>query len=273
MTIYVGTSGWNYDHWKDRFYAGVRRQDWLRFYASCFDAVEINATFYRRQDVETFRRWRSATPDGFRFSIKANRYLTHNRKLTDPLPLVCEERDRARALEGKLAAVVWQLPMNFHENTERLRHFARALDHWRPTRHVIEFRHRSWFDENVADCLRHHRIGVCQSDAADWPMWDAVTTDIVYIRLHGHTRTYVSRYRTGTLDLWSKKILAWSSERRDVHVYFDNDAVCAAPRDALRLMKILGAWRQGDEARALDTAGGVDPVLPCLLSPGARARR
>ncbi len=248
MTVYVGTSGWNYDHWKDCFFSGVRRQEWLQFYAARFDAVEVNATFYRRLDYNTYKKWRNTTPDYFRFCIKANRYLTHSKKLNDPLSAVCEERDRARALGQKLAVVVWQLPITFRKNAERFRTFAKALDHWRYARHAIEFRHRSWFDDEVADCLRHHRIAVCQSDAADWPLWDAATTDIVYIRLHGHTRTYVSRYNKRSLDRWLKKIEVWASERRDVHVYFDNDADGAAPRDALRLMKILRTANTGQKS-------------------------
>ncbi len=96
--LYIGTSGWNYDEWRDAFYQKTPKREWLGFCALIFCAVEINATFYRLQRRETFRRWRAATPESFRFALKANRYLTHNRKLADPLPVIRVERDRASAL-------------------------------------------------------------------------------------------------------------------------------------------------------------------------------
>lgn len=237
----IGTSGWNYDGWRDSFYAGAPRKDWLRFCAGRFSGVEVNATFYRLQSRATFERWDAETPPDFRFAIKANRYLTHNKKLSDPRAPIALERSRAAGLGPKLAAVVWQLPPNFHKNLARLDGFVRALRGWRAVRHAIEFRHASWFDDEVADCLRSHRVAVCQSDAADWPLWDAVTTDLVYVRLHGHTATYASAYPERELRGWAGRVRRWLGEGRDVHVYFDNDAFGHAPRDALRLIGMVGA--------------------------------
>ena len=236
---YVGTSGWNYDVWREAFYGGRPRKDWLGFCAQRFTAIEANATFYRLQTKATFERWRRETPPEFRFAIKANRYLTHNKKLKDPLPAIRLERDRAARLGPKLAAVIWQLPRNFHRNPGRLETFVRALGGWRRVRHAIEFRHESWFDEEIAACLRAHRIAVCQSDAADWPLWDAVTTDVVYVRLHGHTETYASGYSESELRRWARRVRRWLGEGRDVHVYFDNDALCHAPFNAERLIALL----------------------------------
>jgi uncharacterized protein YecE (DUF72 family) len=247
---YIGTSGWNYDGWQEPFYRGTPRKQWLRFCAERFTGIEVNATFYRLQSQATFQRWRAETPPEFRFAIKANRYLTHNKKLADPRAPITLERSRAAGLGPKLAAVVWQLPHNFHKNMARLDGFARALRGWRTTRHTIEFRHESWFDGEVADCLRHHRIAACQSDAADWPIWDAVTTDLVYVRLHGHTATYASAYSEGELRAWARKARRWLAEGRDVHVYLDNDAFGHAPRDALRLIAMLDAHRVAPEPGA-----------------------
>ena len=237
--LYIGTSGWNYSGWRASFYAGVPRRLWLSHCAEHFNAVEINATFYGAQRRETFARWAEETPPEFRFAMKANRYITHNKKLLESEQPVRRERERAQALGGKLAAVVWQLPANLHRNLARLETFADTLGQWPEARHAIEFRHSSWFDDEVADCLRRHRVAVCLSDAADWPLWDVVTTDLVYLRLHGHTRTYVSAYSTPSLRRWAQRIRAWRAEGRDVHVYFDNDAAGAAPRDALRLRGML----------------------------------
>jgi uncharacterized protein YecE (DUF72 family) len=170
---YIGTSGWNYDAWRDSFYEGRPRRDWLAHCAKRFSAIEANATFYRLQTVETFRRWRDATPPGFRFAIKANRYLTHNKKLADPLPAIRLERERASGLGPKLAAVVWQLAHNFHCNAQRLEAFARALRNW------------------------------------------------------------------------ASKLRRWMDEKRDVHVYFDNDAFGHAPADALQLIALVSTDADG----------------------------
>lgn len=237
--VFIGTSGWNYDEWQDGLYAGVPRRERLVHYARWFNAVEVNATFYRLQKPETLARWRNDTPADFRFSIKGNRYLTHNKKLHDPVDSVELERDNAHSLGCGLAAVLWQLPGNLSKDMARLQDFCAALDRWSGVRHAVEFRHRSWFDEETAACLDAHGVGNCQSDAADWPMWDAVTGGFVYIRLHGHTRTYASRYSTPHLKRWAAAIEKWRKEGRPVHVYFDNTAGGAAPADALKLKALL----------------------------------
>jgi uncharacterized protein YecE (DUF72 family) len=238
-TAFIGTSGWNYPHWKDDFYCDVLRKDWLAHCARHFSALEINATFYRLQRESTFARWRDTTPPAFRFAMKGNRYITHNKKLADPLPSIRLEKQRARALGDKLAVVLWQLPGNYHKHLGRLEAFVRALGHWPQVRHAMEFRHPSWFVDEVLACLRDHHVAVCQSDAADWPLWDAISTDLVYIRLHGHTRTYASAYSTPSLRAWAGRIRHWLHTGSDVHVYFDNDSEGAAPRDALRLIDEL----------------------------------
>ena len=237
--VFIGTSGWNYDSWREDFYEGRPAKDWLAFCARRFTGIEINATHYRLQSVQTFHRWRDETPPTFCFALKAHRYLTHNRKLKDPLAPIRLERSRAAGLGTKLAVVLWQMPENSHRNLVRLRGFASALRAWRRPRHAIEFRHRTWFDPEVAACLRDHRIAVCQSDAADWPLWDAVTTDLVYVRLHGHVLTYASNYSERELRAWSRKIRRWMREGRDVHVYFDNDAYGHAPWNAARLLALV----------------------------------
>ena len=240
---FIGTSGWIYDSWRDDFYAGRPGREWLRLCAARFTAIEINSTHYRLQSIETFRRWRGETPPAFRFAVKAHRYLTHNKKLKDPLASIRLERERAAGLGDKLAVVLWQLPQNFHRNLERLAGFARALRAWRRPRHAIEFRHASWFDAEVAACLRAHRIAACQSDAADWPLWDAVTTDLVYVRLHGHEVTYASNYTERELRAWARKVRRWMAEGRDAHVYFDNDSYGYAPRNAARLIALVSGRR------------------------------
>lgn len=237
--LFIGTSGWSYVAWRDGFYRGVARRAWLEHYAANFRSIEINASYYRLQQVSTYRRWYQATPAGFRFAIKANRYLPAYRRLRQPERSIALERERAQTLGDKLSAVLWQCPASFQKDLPRLTEFARALSGWSDVRHVIEFRHSSWFDESVRRCLHEHDVALCQSDAADWPLWNAVSTDLVYVRLHGHTRTYISAYRAATLRRWAERVRRWLENGCTVHVYFDNTDAGAAVRDARRLSALL----------------------------------
>lgn len=236
----IGTSGWSYDEWKDSFYRGLQRRHWLRHYGQQLTALEINATFYGPLRPETLARWRDETPEGFVFALKGNRYVTHRRRLLEPEQAIEMERERAAALEPKLGAVLWQLPAELARHDARLAGFLDALARW-PARHAIELRHRSWFCPEVAALLADRGVAACISDAADWPMWECVTADFVYVRLHGHTRTYRSRYAPRSLARWAGKVQGWLDEGRDVHVYFDNTSAGAAPRDALALRALLRA--------------------------------
>ncbi|WP_031434006.1 DUF72 domain-containing protein [Methylomarinum vadi] len=233
--LYIGTSGWSYQHWKTCFYHGVARKDWLAFYAEHFNSVEINGTFYRLQQASTLQRWFEQTPASFRFALKANRYLTHNKKLLEPARSVLIERTHAAPLRGKLAVVLWQLPKTVADSPDRLQEFLQALARWPEARHAIEFRHPSWFSDETADCLKEANIANCLSDAGGWPLWERVTTDLVYIRLHGNPQTYASRYTRDQLQHWAGRIKAWLHQQKSVHVYFDNDAECAAPFNAREL--------------------------------------
>jgi uncharacterized protein YecE (DUF72 family) len=237
--FYVGTSGWNYPDWQDDFYAGIMRRDRLKFYAQQFPAVEVNGTFYRLQSPDTFQKWAQETPANFRFAIKANRYLTHHKKLMDPAASVLIEKNHAEALKEKLAVVLWQLPGLVKKDLVKLQQFIAALLQWKNVRHTVEFRHASWFDDETAHYLAEAGIAVCLSDAEAWSMWDRVTTDLVYIRLHGHTQTYVSSYSEPELAQWAKRIEQWLKQDKQVHVYFDNTAQGAAPHNALELQKLL----------------------------------
>lgn len=236
-TAFIGTSGWTYDSWRDDFYAGVPRRAWLTHYATKFDAVEVNASFYHTLRPGVFAHWFDATPARFRFCLKGHRWITHVERLRVEADAIARERDRAAGLAHKLAAMLWQLPQSLARDLPRLAHFAGLLRAWPQTRHAIEFRDRSWFDDEVAACLREHGIAAVQSDAADWPLWDAVTADFVYVRLHGHAVTYVSRYAPRTLARWAQRITAWRAAGRDVYLFFDNTDSGHAPRDALSLAR------------------------------------
>ncbi|HUS68787.1 MAG TPA: DUF72 domain-containing protein [Kofleriaceae bacterium] len=238
--VHIGTSGWMYDGWARILYPGLPRRTWLAHAASVFTGLEVNATFYRQQKEHTFRAWREQTPTGFRFAIKAHRYITHYKRLRDVRASVDLLRGPALGLGDKLAAVVWQLPADFRCDMERLRGFLPELARWPEARHAIELRHRSWFTDEVAELLARARVAVCMASAPDFPMWDAITTDLVYVRLHGHTRKYRSSYHPSHLRRWAERVRGWRAEGREVHVYFDNDAEGHAVANALDLIERVG---------------------------------
>jgi uncharacterized protein YecE (DUF72 family) len=238
--LYVGTSGWNYPGWKDGFYAGVPRRRWLAHYAKRFAAVEVNATFYRSIRAETLTRWRDETPVAFRFAVKGHRVVTHIRRLEDTNDSIAQQMGDLEPILDKLSVVLWQTPARFQKNLDRLEAFARALDRRRGVRHVVEFRAFSWFDHDTAACLTAHPLGSAISDASRWPRWDAVTSDLVYVRLHGRPHTYRSAYGEDELASWAARIRSWLAEAREVHVCFDNTMQAAAPDDARPLLATVG---------------------------------
>lgn len=240
---FIGTSGWNYVGWKDDFYAGVPRKCWLEYYSERFNALEVNGTFYHLLRKNVAKSWYERTPADFHLAVKGHRYITHVKRLEPPAESLKLQRDSTAALGEKLKAILWQLPPNLRKDMRKLDAFLAMLDAWPEVRHAIEFRDESWFDDEVATRLERERIAVCQSDAAKWKMWEIVTTDLVFIRLHGHESTYASNYERDSLQQWARRIRRWLVEGRDVHVYFDNDAKGYAPWNALTLAALLGLSR------------------------------
>ncbi len=238
---FVGTSGWNQDSWKESFYGDVPREEWLEHLASVLPAVEVASTFYQTPTAGTLKSWRSRTPASFKFAIKGHRHITHQKRLVGVSESIGKLRNALRPLGDRLAVVLWQMPSALPLDLARLESFASALATWSEVRHAIEFRHPSWFEDDVAERMREHSLAVCISDAADWPMWDEVTTDLVYVRLHGHTRTYRSSYRKSSLTKWVDRARRWLGEGRNVHIYFDNEGEGAAPKNAIQLLELLAS--------------------------------
>lgn len=242
--LFLGLSGWNYADWKDGFYAGVPRRLWLEHYAEHFAAVEVNATFYRRQKPTTFEAWAARTPPGFTFTLKGHKWATHYKRLLEPEQTVPHLGEAAEILGPRLGALLWQLPGNFKADLPRLDRFCAVLRAEYPRiPQIMELRHETWFTDETAALLAAHGVSHCMSDAADWPLWHAVTASPVYIRLHGHDETYVSSYAGAYLADLAERIRAWLANGQDVHVYFDNTAAGAAPRDAARLAGLLAKNR------------------------------
>jgi uncharacterized protein YecE (DUF72 family) len=263
--IYVGPSGWSYPQWRETVARGVPLRARLAHMATLYNTVEVNGSYYRQIARERYAAWGAETPPTFRFAVKGHRYVTHYLRLSGCGDPVRRLREQAGGLGEKLAVVVWQLPAHFSCDVRRLDDFLGALEAWPETRHALELRHPSWFTDDVRARLAAAHVASCLSDAPDFPMWRAVTTDLVYVRLHGHTRKYASSYARRTLAGWAARARAWAREGRDVHIYFDNDAEGAALPNASTLTRMLGLTPQ----RAASTRQMQPPISSLTSSAPA----
>ncbi len=265
----IGISGWTYAPWRGVFYpAGLARARELEYASRQFNSIEINGTHYSLQRPEVFRRWYELTPEEFVFSVKGSRYITHLRRLKDiETPLANFFASGVLALEEKLGPFLWQFPPSFSFDAGAMERFlkllprtttgaaklaenhdervdGRALTETRKNRrlrHCLEVRHPSFLNEEFFDMLREHHIALVFADTAGkWPYVEELTTDFVYIRLHGDKQIYVSGYTPEALQCWSRRIRRWrdadaagrTKVKRDIYVYFDNDVKVRAPFDA-----------------------------------------
>ena len=238
--VHIGCSGWDYADWRGPFYdAREPKRRWLERYAEHFDTVEVNSTFYRLARPAAVERWVQATPEGFRFAVKASRYLTHVRRLTDldsgikrfyePLePLIAADR---------LGPVLWQLPENFPRDEQRLAAWIQVLP---PGMHTIEFRNPGWFVPSVLEMLREGGVALTIGDHPQRRFQShAATAPWRFIRFHYGRRGHDGNYSAIELDDWAERIQRW---RRDTEVwaYFNNDWRAFAPANAAGLLRRLG---------------------------------
>jgi uncharacterized protein YecE (DUF72 family) len=267
--IRIGLSGWRYAGWRGSFYPhGLIQRKELAYAADRFSTIEVNGSFYSLQRPTSYASWRDETPDDFVFALKGGRFITHMKRLRDvDVPMANFFASGPLALGDKLGPVLWQLPASTRFDADVLASFlarlprtsdeaaelARAHDEKLPPdralttpltqvrlRHAIEPRHASFGDPAALDLLRQYEVGLVVSDAGDkWPRFEQVTSDLVYVRLHGAEELYTSGYGPQALDEWADRISAWAGEGLDVLVYFDNDAKVHAPYDALALMDRL----------------------------------
>jgi len=263
--ILVGISGWRYAPWRSVFYPkGLPQRQELEYASRALPTIEINGSFYSLQKPASYAAWDRATPEGFVFSVKGSRFITHMLKLREP------ERAMARffgsgllGLGPKLGPILWQFPPNFTFNEERFRRFlellpgdtaeaeALARRHRElqtgggakePSRlrYAVEIRHDSFVTPRFVELLRRTKAALVVADTAGkWPSLEEATADFIYVRLHGDVELYASGYSDAALDRWADRIRTWS-RRREVYCYFDNDAKVKAPFDAMTLMGKLG---------------------------------
>jgi uncharacterized protein YecE (DUF72 family) len=295
--VRIGISGWRYKGWRGVFYPkGLPQRRELEYAASIFPSVEINGTFYSLQRPESFEAWAAATPEDFVFAVKGPRFITHMKKLKEcERPLVNFFASGIFRLGHKLGPILWQLPPNLGFDAKRLEAFFKLLprdtktaarlashhDHRldnradlrsrvkMPIRHALEIRHESFCVPEFIHLLREHDIALVCADTVDWPRLMDLTSDFVYVRLHGSEELYVSGYEDVDIDAWACRVVAWATgnepsdaecvipkaaakqKARDVYVYFDNDAKVRAPSDAQALMKRVNELLRRDTPASL----------------------
>ncbi len=274
--IRVGISGWTYQPWRGTFYPPglpVRRQ--LAYVAERMTSVEVNGSFYALQRPSSYARWAADVAevtdrDDFVFAVKGSRFITHMRKLLDPVPALANfYASGVLALAARTGPFLWQLPASFRYDHDRFATFLQALPRTAgeaaalaeqhdgklagdrvltttttpdlPLRHALEVRHESFRDPAFAALLREHDVALVLSDnPGTWPVFDEVTAGFAYVRLHGHEQLYASGYDDTALDAWAAKVHGWAAAGLDVYVYCDNDAKVRAPFDAMNLLARVG---------------------------------
>jgi uncharacterized protein YecE (DUF72 family) len=269
---FIGISGFDYPRWRGSFYPpGVPRRSWLGFASRIFNSIELNGTFYSLKSPETFERWATDVPNReFVFAVKGGRFITHNLKLRN-----CDAAlgnffaSGILALGRKTGPFLWQLPATYGFDAARMDGFMRMLPRTSSDgeavarqhdgrlrrgallhaaervryRHAFEVRHPSYFCDEFYAILREHRCAFVIADTAGkFGYAEEVTTDFVYVRLHGSSALYSSDYTDEELAHWARLVRGWTTgprAGRDVYVYFDNDAKVHAPHNAMQLADLV----------------------------------
>jgi len=282
--IHIGISGWRYAPWRGDFYPkGLTQKRELQFASRAVNSIEINGSFYALQRPERYAQWRDETPDDFVFSVKAPRFITHIRRLRDiHKPLANFFASGVLELKDKLGPILWQFPPSFKFDPELFETFLKQLPHdteqaaalarqhearlnghasmkahaKRPLRHAVEIRNDSFIDPAFIALLQRYDVALVIADTADkWPHREDLTSDFVYLRLHGAEELYASGYTAKALKHWGDRIEAWNHgqqpadallidpkhkpkarKSREVFCYFDNDLKVRAPFDARSLL-------------------------------------
>jgi uncharacterized protein YecE (DUF72 family) len=235
----IGCSGFLYDHWKGAFYPeDLARNQWLAYYYKHFSTVELNVTFYGLPERETFTKWHMTTPGDFLFALKGSRFITHVKKLKDCAEPIEAFFSRASLLKEKLSVILWQLPPSFPLDLERFREFLEILHPFR-MRNVFEFRNKTWINKKVFTLLEKQNAALCLADHPDFLNDLPTTADFLYIRRHGAEGNHAASYSTEFLKEDAKVIRTHLKKKEDVYIYFNNDAMGYAPKNALELMQIL----------------------------------
>jgi uncharacterized protein YecE (DUF72 family) len=232
MNLYVGTSGYSYKEWKGNFYPqDLPEKQMLRHYGGQFRAVEINNTFYRMPKAAVLQTWASEVPEDFKFVLKASQRITHMQRLKDAGDSVGYLLEVAGVLEDRLGPILFQLPPNLKKDVPRLRDFLALVP--RQRRAAMEFRHASWFDDEVFDLMRQHRAALCISEAEE-----GVEVPFVSTADWGYLRLRRPDYGDAELTDWAKRVRdqGW----QDAFVFFKHEDDGKGPQMAKRFQQLGG---------------------------------
>lgn len=294
----IGISDWRYAAWRKRFYPDrLPQKRELEFASRQFNSIEINGSFYSLQDVSSWQRWYTETPEDFVFSVKGGRFITHMNKLKDvEKPLANFFAQGVLALKEKLGPILWQFPPAFAFNADRFEEFfqllpkdmaaalklarrrdrrmmgssylrlGKRIDPSRPLRHAVEIRHDSFKSLEFPELLRAHGVALVVADTAGkWPHLEEMTSNFVYARLHGDKELYVSGYTPSALQQWARRVRSWQEKQFDSYVYFDNDVKVHAPFDAIQLAQLVDGYVP---VHAFADLPGQPPGVPRTSWPG-----
>ncbi len=236
--IHIGTSGWNYKHWKEKFYPSeLSQRKWLDYYAQNFPTVEINYSFYRLPTVKSISSWYDTVPNDFLFAVKASRLITHLKKLKEieePLKTFLENFSN---LKDKLSIILFQLPPNFKADLSKLENLLKIIPLKLKT--AFEFRHQSWFCILTYKLLEKYQSSLVIADSSRFPTEKLITAPFSYIRFHGGQKLYGSNYSDQELKNYAAFIEKESYNGIDFFIYFNNDAYGYALENAKTLAKML----------------------------------
>ncbi len=236
----IGCSGFLYDHWRKNFYPeDLSKNYWLEYYSKHFSTVELNVTFYKLPDRETFSKWYLSTTEGFVFSLKGSRFITHIKKLKDCAEPVEAFFSRALLLKEKLGVILWQFPPSLTLDLERLEDFIELLEPYE-MKNTFEFRNKTWINKKVVDILKKKNVALCMADWPDFLDKLPLTANFVYIRRHGQEGSYATEYSKELLNKDAKRIKVYLRQKKDVFIYFNNDAFGYAPKNVSELVTLAG---------------------------------
>lgn len=242
MKKYIGCSGFHYEDWQKKFYPeDLPSEKWLEYYADRFNTVEINNTFYNMPTTDDLKKWRDQTPDGFKFTVKGNRFFTHMKKLnmdSDFTVSLSKFQDTVHTLNSKLGCILWQLPGNLHKDVKKLDSFSEALD--MSINHVFEFRHESWFTKKIFNLLEDNELAYCILSAPEGlPDKVKATAKTAYARFHGKTEWYDYHYDDDELKNWKERLDNLEGVD-ELYVYFNNDPNAWSVENAGKLKDLFG---------------------------------
>lgn len=239
MNIFIGTSGWSYDHWKKCFYPpNLPQKNWFQYYADHFNSVEVNATFYRRFSNEVYNKWRKQAPEGFVYVLKVPRLISHQHQLKNTSRLISEFSRSSKLLGEKFGLFLLQLPPNLPYEPQRLEEALCAFGE--TSRVAVEIRANAWLTDKVFALLKKYGAIYCNSDSPQRELTAIVTAKRGYLRLHGRREWYADNYQLSELKHIANSVKKMdTNDVKEVYIFFNNDYHAYAPDNALTLCELL----------------------------------